>query len=179
VRSRLVDDPEKPFATALDRSRHGYLVIESQGSVLLDEEVAGVVTVADGAAVFAYERRDGHGGRVALGAATGVGPSSVRAELYTVEAAVASVTDRDDGRLAVTPDVPAGRLADDTDLAARARDRARRPPRRRRRPRRGRGLPHRQGADRDHPEARPCSGRGPRRRGGPTGQLAEPPGEAR
>jgi hypothetical protein len=121
VRSRVVDDAGEPLATALDRGLDGYLVLEPQGSLLLDEEVAGVVTVADGVPVLAYERHGDHGGRAALDAVAGPGP--FRAELYAVEA-VERVHDRDDGRLAVTPGAPAERLADDPALAERARERA-------------------------------------------------------
>lgn len=122
VRSRVVDDPGGPLGTALDRGLDGYLVFEPQGSILLDEEVAGVVTVADGVPVLAYEERGDHGGRSALDALAGPGP--FRAELYAVGAAIERVHDRDDGRLAVTPGAPAERLADDPALAERTRERA-------------------------------------------------------
>ena len=123
ARSRVVDDPGEPLATALDRGLDGYLVLEPQGSLLLDEEVAGVLTVADGVPVLAYEERGDHGGRRALDALAGPGP--FRAELYAVdEGAIGRVHGRDDGRLAVTPGAPAERLADDPTLAARTRERA-------------------------------------------------------
>lgn len=122
VRSRVVDDPGEPLATALDRALDGYLVLEPQGSLLLDEEVGGVVTVADGVPVLAYEERGDHGGRAALDAIAAPGP--FRAELYAVGAAIERVHDRDDGRLAVTPGAPAERLAADPDLADLTRERA-------------------------------------------------------
>jgi hypothetical protein len=119
----VVDDPGAALATALDRSLDGYVVLEPQGALLLDEEVAGVVTVAGGVPVLAYEERDDAGGVAALAAVAGPGP--FRAELYAVDpAALAALHDADDGRLAVTPGAPAERLADDPDLAARTRDRA-------------------------------------------------------
>ncbi len=122
VRSRVIDDPGEPLGTTLDRGLDGYLVLEPQGSLLLDEKVAGVLTVADGVRVLAYERRGDHGGRAALDALVGPGP--FRAELYAVGAAIGRVHDRDDGCLAVTPGVPAERHPDDPALAAQTRERA-------------------------------------------------------
>lgn len=123
VRSRVVDDPGGPLGTALADRLDGYLVLEPQGSLLLDEEVAGVLTLADGVPVLAYEERGDAGGRAALSTLAGPGP--FRAELYAVDAdAIERVHGRDDGRLAVTPGAPAERLADDPALAERTRERA-------------------------------------------------------
>lgn len=123
VRSRAVSDPGKPLETALADRLDGYLVLESQSSLLLDEEVAGVVTPADGVSILAYEERGAARVAAALSALTDPGP--FRAKLYAVDgAAIERVHGRDDGRLAMTPGAPAERLADDPALAEQTRERA-------------------------------------------------------
>jgi len=123
VRSRVVDDPGDPLSTALDRSLDGYLVLRPQRALLLDGDAAGVVTVAEGVPVLAYEERSDAGGRAALERVAGPGP--YRADCYRVDrAALAAVHDRDDGRLAVTPGAPADLLAGDPALVERTRERA-------------------------------------------------------
>ncbi len=123
VRSRVVGDPGDPLRTALDRSLDGYLVLRPQRALLLDGDATGVVTVAEGVPVLAYEERSDVGGRAALERVAGPGPH--RADCYRVDpAALAAVHDRDDGRLAVTPGGPADRLADDPALVERTREHA-------------------------------------------------------
>ena len=123
VRSRVVDDPGVALRSALGRGLWGYLVVEPQGALLLDTDVAGVVTAADGVPVLAYEEAADAGGRAALDRVAGPGP--YRVELYRVDRdRLVTVHDRDGGRLAVTPGGPAETLADDASLAADTRDRA-------------------------------------------------------
>ena len=123
MRSRVVDDPAVPLRAALDRGLDGYLVLEPQDALLLGDEAAAVVTLADGVPVLAYEEGGDAGGRAALDRAAGPGP--YRAELYAVDrAALDSLHDAAADDLAVTPGGPADRLADDGELAARTRDRA-------------------------------------------------------
>ncbi len=121
VWSRVADDPGDPLRTALDRSLDGYLVFRPQGALLLDSDAAGVVTVADGVPVLAYEERSDAGGRAALERVAGPGP--YRADCYRVDGArLAAVHDRDDGGLAVTPGAPADLLAGDPALVERTRE---------------------------------------------------------
>jgi hypothetical protein len=124
LRSRVVDSASDPLRDALDRELTGYLRFEPQDALLLDEETVGVVTVADGVPVLAYEAATDAGGGRALDALASPGP--YRVELYSVgEAALDAVhEDPESDALAVSPTMPADRLAGDAALAERTREAA-------------------------------------------------------
>ncbi|QLG28774.1 hypothetical protein HUG10_15040 [Halorarum halophilum] len=119
--ARVVADVGEPLRDALDRELTGYLVLEPGTTLLLDVAERGVITLADGVPVLAYELDSDAGGPAALAALAGAGP--VRASSYRLSAPeIATVHDCDP--LQVAPGGPARELADDPELAARTRERA-------------------------------------------------------
>lgn len=123
VRSRVVGSAAEPLSDALDRGLTGYLRLEPGDTVLLDDETTGVITVAEGVPVLAYEAATDRGGRAALDAVAAPGP--YRAELHAVAPdAMAGAHDEPDPELAVPPAAPADRLAGDPALVDRTRETA-------------------------------------------------------
>jgi hypothetical protein len=123
VRSRVVGSAAEPLRDALDRGLTGYLRLEPGDTVLLDDETTGVITVAEGVPVLAYEAATDRGGRAALDAVAAPGP--YRAELHAVAPdAMADAHDEPDPGLAVPPAAPADRLAGDPALVDRTREAA-------------------------------------------------------
>jgi hypothetical protein len=118
VRSRVVDDPGVPLATALDRELTGYVVFEPQDALLLDEGTRGVVTFEDGVPVLAYCPDTDRGGADALADFGVAGPYSV--DIHEVDPAALAPA-HEATALRVAPGLPADRLAGDRDLAARTR----------------------------------------------------------
>jgi hypothetical protein len=120
-RARTVRDLSVSLSAVLDERLTGYLVVESGGAILLGDATRGVVTVAEGVPVLAYEVGTEVGGPDALAALAGPGPA--RVETYSVAAAeLRTLHDRADCR--VPPDEPARQLADDPGLAERTREQA-------------------------------------------------------
>jgi hypothetical protein len=122
--SRVVDDHSLVLRSTLDDAVTGYLVLEPAGSLLLDDDGACVITVADGVPVLASHTSSGRGGADALAALAGPGP--VQVERHRVDAdELAAVHDADGVEaLAVDPGEPARVLTGDDALATRTRDRA-------------------------------------------------------
>jgi hypothetical protein len=122
-RSRVVEDPATPLSTALERAVTGYVRLEPQASLILDESSVGVLTLTDGVPVLAYERASDRSGPAALDVLATPGP--YRSELYAVGAArLEAVHDDAAPDLQVPPGMPAEQLGGDTELAARTRDAA-------------------------------------------------------
>lgn len=120
-RRRVVGDLATPLQNALEAGLTGYCRLESQDALLLEAEGVGVLTFEDGLPRAAYHTGTDAGGPAALADIAVSGP--YRIELYELEAdALAEVHAADD--LTVPPDMPAGRLAGDADLADRTRERA-------------------------------------------------------
>jgi hypothetical protein len=128
LRARTVRDLSVPLSLALDQRLTGYLRVECGGAILLDDATRGVVTLADGVPVLAYEVDNDATGPDALAELAGPGP--VRVETYRVAAdALAALHERaeageggtshDGASCSVAPDAPARQLADDPDLADR------------------------------------------------------------
>lgn len=124
VASRVVDDHATALRDALDDAVTGYLVLEPADALLLADDDAGVLTLADGVPVLASHTGSGRGGASALADLAGSGP--VQVDRRVVQPAALERVHDADGRdaLAVAPGEPARVLADDHALAARARDRA-------------------------------------------------------
>lgn len=121
VRSRVVTDPRTVLVDALDRDLTGYAVLEPQGSLLLDDDGAGVVTFEAGVPVVAYHTGTDRGGPRALADLAASGPYDL--ELFAVApGALDAVHER--GAFTVPPEMPAERLAGDQSLADRTRDAA-------------------------------------------------------
>lgn len=121
LRSRVVSDSGQVFADALEVSLTGYAVLEPQESLLLEGDDRGVLTFADGVPALAYHTGTDRGGSAALADLAVPGP--YRVELVSLPAeAVAELHDTPE--LRVPPAMPAERLAGDSDLAARTRERA-------------------------------------------------------
>lgn len=118
LRKRVVTDLGTPLSTALDDRVTGYLRLESQESLLLDADGAGVITFEDGVPVVAYHTGTDTGGAEALPDIAVAGPS--RIELYRLEASVLDPA-HDVEDLRVAPAAPAERLAGNSELASRTR----------------------------------------------------------
>lgn len=119
-RSRVVDDPGVALADALESELTGYLVFEPADALLLAEPTRGVVTVADGVPVLAFERGGDRAGDAAVRALSTPGPT--RVELYDLPAAdLSRAHDDADDAARVPPGVPAERLGGDDHLAERTR----------------------------------------------------------
>jgi len=119
-RSRVVADAAAPLEAALDRRLTGYLVLRP-ADPLVPDDGGGVITVEEGVPVVAYHDGTDTGGPAALASLSGHGP--YRAELYAVDAAdLADVHEVE--ALRVPPGAPAEQVADDTELARRARERS-------------------------------------------------------
>jgi hypothetical protein len=120
-RSRVVADLGVTLRSALDRGLTGYVVVEPQDALLLDDGGRVVLTFEDGVPVLAYDPATDTGGDAALGDVDTAGPS--RVEVYELPTdALASAHRSED--LRVPPAGPAERLASDSDLAARTREAA-------------------------------------------------------
>lgn len=121
VHARVVDDVAVPLERALKRDFTGYTVLEPGGSLLLGEDVAGLITFSEGVPVVAYCETTDEGGVDALAALAGPGPCSV--ERYELpETALEPVHDTPPFR--VPPGAPAEELAGDPALAERTREAA-------------------------------------------------------
>lgn len=121
IRRRVVTDLATPLTNALDASLTGYARLESGDSLLLEAEGVGIVTFEDGIPVSVYHTGTDNGGPGALSDIAVTGPS--RVELYELDAgSLATVHDAE--ALRVPPGLPAERLANDADLAARTRESA-------------------------------------------------------
>lgn len=121
VRARVVDDLAAPLERALEERFTGYVVLEPGGSLLLGDDIAGLLTFADGVPVVAYCETTDEGGVDALAALAGPGPCAV--ERYELpRTALEPVHDTPSFR--VPPGAPAEELAGAPTLAARTRDRA-------------------------------------------------------
>ena len=121
LRSRVVADVGRALAAALDRELTGYVVLEPQEALLLDGGEPAVITFEGGIPVLAYHTGSDRGGPPALADAATPGPYGV--DLYAVDRSAfegISVAEA----LRVPPGMPAERLADDPDLAARTREAA-------------------------------------------------------
>jgi len=114
LKSRVVTDPREPLADVLDRELTGYVVFESQDSLLLGAEGRGVVTFTDGVPVLAYHTGTDRGGPPALADLAVPGPYHV--SVFELDAdELAPVHEAED--LRVPPGMPAERLAGDPALA--------------------------------------------------------------
>ena len=121
--ARTVGGYEVPLRVALERRVTGCLVV--QPVLLTEPPPRGVVTLADGVPVVAYETRRAVGGSAALAALAHDVPA--RVALYRHDgAALAPFDDPDTAPTAcqITPDAPARELADDPELARDTRERA-------------------------------------------------------
>lgn len=114
LKSRVVTDPREPLADVLDRELTGYVVFESQDSLLLGAEGRGVVTFTDGVPVLAYHTGTDRGGPPALADLAVPGPYHV--SVFELAAADLGVV-HDAEELRVPPGMPAERLAGDPALA--------------------------------------------------------------
>lgn len=121
VRSRVVSDSATVLATALDRRLTGYVVLQPQETLLLDNDAAGVITFDDGVPVLAYHTNTDRGGAPALADLAEPGP--LRADLYELPAE-ALVRAHETSDLQVPPGMAAERLGGDPDLADRTREHA-------------------------------------------------------
>lgn len=120
-RRRVVTDLGTPLASVLDAGLTGYVRLESQETLLLDDDGVGILTFEDGIPMAAYHTGTNTGGADAIGEMAVAGP--YRIELCEL--------DPDDLREAhQTPDLqvpagmPAAQLAGDPSLAERTRDQA-------------------------------------------------------
>ncbi len=121
VRQRVVADAATPLSAALDTGLTGYARLESQDSLLLDGDGAGVVTFESGIPAAAYHTGTDSTGINALDDIAVAGPH--RLELYELDAdRLASVNEMPE--LAIPPGMPAERLAGDPALADRTREAA-------------------------------------------------------
>jgi hypothetical protein len=112
-----VADPGTALAACLDRELTGYAVFTPGDALLLDDRGRGVLTVREGVPTHAYHTDTGAVGAAALDDLAAPGPFEV-----ACYAAGGAGADPPDPRGApVDPDLPAERLAGDTDLAARTR----------------------------------------------------------
>lgn len=118
VRQRVVTDAATPLAAALDDGLTGYARLESQDSLLLDGEGAGVVTFEGGVPVAAYHTGTESTGASALEDIAVAGP--YRLELYELDAARLEPV-HETPELTVQPGMPAERLAANPTLADRTR----------------------------------------------------------
>lgn len=120
-RRRVVSDLATPLTQALDGRITGYCRLESQDALLLSASGVGVLTFSAGVPVVAYHTGTDTGGPAALADMAVSGP--YRVGLYALEAnALEAVHGTED--LTVPPAMPARRLAGDTGLADRTRERA-------------------------------------------------------
>ena len=118
LQSRVLDEPRDPLAIALDRRLTGYVVFESQESLLLGDDGRGIVTLHDGVPRLAYYTGTDRGGPAALADLATPGP--YRVELYELAADVLeSVVD--EATFQVPPGAPAERLVGDPALATSTR----------------------------------------------------------
>ncbi|MEZ3115511.1 hypothetical protein RYH80_06220 [Halobaculum sp. MBLA0147] len=121
LRAHTVASLATPLSRALTAERTGYVVVESGDRLLSTDATRGVVTLAAGIPVLAYETRTQRGGADALDALAA--PAPPRVEVYQTEPdALDTVHDHEDCR--VSPGAPARRLAADDRLAAETRARA-------------------------------------------------------
>lgn len=121
LRAHTVASLAAPLSRALAAERTGYVVVESGDRLLSTDAARGVVTLAAGVPVLAYETRTRRGGTDALDALAASAPP--RVEVYRTEpGALDAIHDRTDCR--VSPGAPARRLTDDERLAAETRARA-------------------------------------------------------
>lgn len=124
VASRVVDDPATALRDALDGSLTGYLVLEPASTLLLADDDAGVLTIADGVPVLAYHTGRECGGADALAALATPGPLRVDRHVVPLRE-LDPIHARDGhGALAVAPSEPARVLAGDHALASRSDERA-------------------------------------------------------
>jgi hypothetical protein len=121
VRSRVVDDPGKALAAALDAELTGYAVLEPQDTVLLDGDTRGVLTFEAGVPVLVYHTGSDRGGPPALADLAAPGP--YRLELVALSRDAIEPL-HETPALTVPPGMPAARLAGDHDLAAATREQA-------------------------------------------------------
>lgn len=119
LRSRVVDDPGTVLADALDRGLTGFATLEPQGTLLAEGGNRGVLVFEAGVPRLAYHPRTG-GGEAALPAMAGAGPCRVEVR----EAPASALPAFDAPGPSIDPGRPAERLAEDPDLAERARRRA-------------------------------------------------------
>ncbi|QLG60437.1 hypothetical protein [Halorarum salinum] len=119
--ARVVDDVGDPLRDAFDRDLTGYLELEPPSTLLLDGAEHGVLTVADGVPVLAYELDADATGPAALAALAGSEP--IRVSTYRLPPDALSTAHGCDA-LRVAPGAPARELAADHDLAERSRERA-------------------------------------------------------
>ncbi|SIQ83832.1 hypothetical protein SAMN05421858_0563 [Haladaptatus litoreus] len=127
VRSRVVSHPAAMLETVLERELTGYAVFEPQDSLLLDAEGHGIITFEAGIPTLVYHTGTNRGGSVALADLAMPGPYSI--DLFRVSAdELASVEGGETGNNAndwkIPPGMPAKRLAGDSELADRTRERA-------------------------------------------------------
>jgi hypothetical protein len=120
-RRRVVTDISTVFANALDTELTGYARLEPQDTLLLDAEGIGVVTFENGVPGLAYHTGTDSGGPDALADVAVDGP--YRLELYELDRD-SLPSPREAAALAVPPGMPADRLAGDSELAARTREKA-------------------------------------------------------
>ncbi|MGM0590801.1 MAG: hypothetical protein ACQETI_04080 [Halobacteriota archaeon] len=121
LRSRVVSDVGVSLRVALERELTGYARLEPQNTLLLGEEITGVITFENGVPVLAYSTDSDRGGADALADLAVPGP--YRVELYELDPTDLAQA-HEATELQVPPDIPAERLAGDPDLAARTRERA-------------------------------------------------------
>jgi hypothetical protein len=119
-RRRVVSDLGTPLAKALDTGLTGYVRLESQDALLLSADGVGVLTFEEGVPVVAYHTGTDAGGPAALADIAVSGP--YRIGLFELDAAeLAAVHEAEE--LRVPPGMAARRLAGDSDLADRTRER--------------------------------------------------------
>lgn len=118
VRRRVVDDPGTALASALDAGLTGYARLESQDALLLDADGVGVLTFEGGIPTAAYHTGTDNAGADALADIAVAGP--YRLGLYELDSEALEQV-RESEPLRIGPGMPAERLADDDDLAARTR----------------------------------------------------------
>lgn len=121
VRSRVLDEPARALADALDCRLTGYAVLEPQDALLLASDARGVITFEDGVPVLAYHTESDRGGPPALADLAVPGP--YRVDLVSLAAETMAEL-HDTQELTVPPGMPAERLAGDAALAERTRERA-------------------------------------------------------
>jgi len=124
VAARVADDHGVALRTAHEERLTGYLVLEPSATLLLDEDGAGVLTLAEGVPVLASHSGTERGGADALADLAGPGP--VKVQRRAVDASALECVHDADGAdaLAVAPGEPARVLTGDRELAAAARERA-------------------------------------------------------
>jgi hypothetical protein len=116
----VVADLATPLGQALEDRLTGYCRLESQDALLLSANGVGVVTFDAGVPAAAYHTGTDAGGAEALADIAVAGP--YRIELFELdEGALETVHGAED--LAVSPTMPARRLAGDPELADRTADR--------------------------------------------------------